>query len=188
VKLYRITLYVAMVGLTYVLTAVPLGAQAQDFRGRGTYTDEELKDAIIRTRGLTPVEPSPAATQPPPAPSPSDVPSPVQLNVFFEFDSDRIRSQFYGDLDKLGRALTSSELASVTIEVAGHTDSRGSVAYNQNLSERRAQSVKRYLVRQFDISPQRLKVRGYGEEAPMASNETQEGRAKNRRVEVRALD
>ena len=69
------------------------------------------------------------------------------------------------------------------VTVEGHTDSVGSAAYNQKLSERRAQAVKRYLVRQ-GIDPSRITTEGYGKSRPIASNETEEGRAKNRRADI----
>ena len=73
------------------------------------------------------------------------------------------------------------------VEVAGHTDSMGSEAYNQGLSERRAQSVQDYLVSK-GVKAQRLTAKGYGESMPVASNDTDAGRAENRRVELIVLD
>jgi len=71
--------------------------------------------------------------------------------------------------------------------VAGHTDSVGTDSYNQGLSERRANAVKDYLTAQ-GIKASRLTARGYGESRPVASNDTDEGRAENRRVELIVLD
>ncbi len=68
--------------------------------------------------------------------------------------------------------------------IEGHTDSVGSARYNAGLSQRRADSVKNYLVENFSISPDRLATKGYGEEKPVASNDTAEGRAQNRRIEA----
>lgn len=76
--------------------------------------------------------------------------------------------------------------STIRVEVAAHTDSRGSAAYNLALSNRRAKSVRDYLVA-HGIDPSRLTVRGYGESKPVASNATPEGRAQNRRVELRVL-
>ena len=75
------------------------------------------------------------------------------------------------------------EYEKTIIEVAGHTDSTGSDAYNQRLSERRAQSVAQYLEGQ-GIRPLRIVTEGYGERYPVASNETAAGRQQNRRVEL----
>jgi OmpA-OmpF porin, OOP family len=91
---------------------------------------------------------------------------------------------YYGDLDKLGKVLTAPEYSIYRVQIEGHTDSLGSDSYNQRLSERRAQSVKRYLVQHFPLPSDRLVVRGFGKNKPIASNDTPEGRDKNRRVEV----
>jgi OOP family OmpA-OmpF porin len=74
----------------------------------------------------------------------------------------------------------------VVVEVAGHTDSVGSEEYNMGLSDRRANSVKDYLISQ-GITATRLTARGYGESQPVASNDTDAGRAQNRRVELIVL-
>jgi outer membrane protein OmpA-like peptidoglycan-associated protein len=71
----------------------------------------------------------------------------------------------------------------VNIEVAGHTDSRGSDAYNIKLSQRRAEAVRDYLISK-GIAADRLSAKGYGESQPVADNATDEGRFKNRRVEL----
>lgn len=72
----------------------------------------------------------------------------------------------------------------VRIEIQGHTDSQGSYAGNLSLSQRRAEAVLDYIVRAHNISPLRLEARGYGSSVPIASNDTEEGRAQNRRVEL----
>ena len=72
------------------------------------------------------------------------------------------------------------------VELAGHTDSKGSDAYNKKLSQSRADSVKAYLVSQ-GVPATRLVAKGYGEVAPVASNDTDDGRAQTRRVEFRVL-
>ncbi len=101
--------------------------------------------------------------------------------VTFAFDSSNLNSQFYPVLDKVAGTL--GEYNKTVIEVAGHTDSVGSASYNQQLSERRANSVATYLgTRGIDRS--RMVTIGAGKEHPVASNETDEGRAQNRRVEI----
>jgi outer membrane protein OmpA-like peptidoglycan-associated protein len=74
----------------------------------------------------------------------------------------------------------------VVVIAEGHTDATGSAAYNQKLSERRADAVRRYLVN-GGIGAERIQTEGFGESRPVASNETADGRAQNRRVELRIL-
>jgi len=102
-------------------------------------------------------------------------------DVRFKSGSARINQQYLNDLNKVIRYL--NENPQIRIEVAGHTDSRGSRKYNQKLSQRRADSVKRYLFSK-GISNNRVSSAGYGESRPIASNKTAKGRAKNRRIEA----
>ena len=74
------------------------------------------------------------------------------------------------------------------IEISGHTDNIGSDKYNQKLSEKRAKSVKKYLLANFNIDKSRLIAKGYGESQPFATNNTSEGRALNRRVEFNIIE
>jgi outer membrane protein OmpA-like peptidoglycan-associated protein len=101
--------------------------------------------------------------------------------VTFAFNSADLNAQFYPVLDKVAATLT--EFDKTVIEVAGHTDSVGSAAYNQQLSERRANSVAAYLSSR-GVSKSRVVTIGAGKEHPIASNDTEEGRAQNRRVEI----
>lgn len=102
-------------------------------------------------------------------------------NISFALNSADLNSQFFGALD--GVALVLKEYDKTVIEVAGHTDSSGSDQYNQALSERRAQSVAGYLA-SHGVKQQRLITVGAGESHPVASNDTEQGRATNRRVEL----
>lgn len=77
-----------------------------------------------------------------------------------------------------------SDYPDTTIDVIGHADSRGSTEYNQKLSEKRAQTVSEYLIKEYAVSPERINSSGAGESEPIASNATKEGQAKNRRVSV----
>jgi outer membrane protein OmpA-like peptidoglycan-associated protein len=101
--------------------------------------------------------------------------------VTFAFNSADLNAQFYPVLDKVAATLT--EFDKSVIEVAGHTDSVGSAAYNQQLSERRANSVAAYLASR-GVSQSRVVTIGAGKDHPIASNDTEEGRAQNRRVEI----
>jgi outer membrane protein OmpA-like peptidoglycan-associated protein len=106
-----------------------------------------------------------------------DIPS----GITFNFDSAEILPGFRGTLDRLAQVL--GEYDQSIIEVAGHTDNVGTDAYNQALSVRRAQAVGDYLVAR-GINRERLIIVGAGETRPVASNETDAGRAENRRVEL----
>jgi len=103
--------------------------------------------------------------------------------VNFEFDKDALTSEGMSILDH-GADLLNSNPA-VRVEIVGHTDSMGSDEYNQRLSERRADTVRAYLESK-GISANRLSTSGRGESAPIANNDTREGRAENRRVELTA--
>jgi outer membrane protein OmpA-like peptidoglycan-associated protein len=102
-------------------------------------------------------------------------------NITFAFDSSNLQSQFYPVLDNVADTL--NEYNQTVIEVAGHTDSVGTDAYNQTLSVQRAQSVANYLTGK-GVMQQRMIVTGAGETRPIASNDTEAGRAANRRVEI----
>ncbi len=102
-------------------------------------------------------------------------------NITFAFDSSNLQSQFYPVLNNVADTL--NEYNQTVIEVAGHTDSVGTDAYNQTLSEQRARSVAPYLSSR-GVSMQRMIVVGAGESRPIASNSTEAGRAQNRRVEI----
>jgi len=101
--------------------------------------------------------------------------------VTFAFNSSDLNSQFYPVLDKVAGTL--GEYNKTVIEVAGHTDSVGSATYNQQLSEKRAASVAAYLSSR-GVDRSRMVTVGAGKDHPVASNETEEGRAQNRRVEI----
>lgn len=100
----------------------------------------------------------------------------------FDVNSTNIRPGLYTELDRVAQVLSS--YPQTTIIVTGHTDSTGSESYNQQLSERRAQSVKNALV-QRGVDAPRIQAIGYGESSPIADNNTEFGRQQNRRVEVR---
>ena len=102
-------------------------------------------------------------------------------NITFATDSSDLSPRFFDVLVSVSKVLT--EFDKTVVEVAGHTDSTGSDAYNQALSERRAESVAQYL-RTQGVNPQRLITIGLGESMPVADNGTPEGRQQNRRVEL----
>lgn len=135
------------------------------------------------------VAPAPAAVAPAPAPEPAPAPAPMpvitkvnlEADAYFDFDKATLKpggkDRIDAEIAKLGQVELNSVIA------IGHTDSIGSDAYNQKLSQRRAQAVKDYMVSK-GISADRIQIKGMGESQPVADNKTKEGRAKNRRVEI----
>ncbi|MEM1161353.1 MAG: OmpA family protein [Pseudomonadota bacterium] len=101
--------------------------------------------------------------------------------ITFDTGQAVIKPQFYGALNQV--AATFNKYPQSYVDVIGHTDSRGTVAYNQGLSERRASAVQNYLTNQ-GVAPARMAAYGQGENAPVADNNTVDGRAANRRVEL----
>ncbi|MDQ3268712.1 MAG: OmpA family protein [Pseudomonadota bacterium] len=102
-------------------------------------------------------------------------------NITFGFDRSDLQPQFYPVLDRVADTLT--EYNQTVVEVAGHTDSKGTDQYNQALSERRAAAVGNYLMSK-GLMRDRFMLVGAGESRPIASNDTEAGRAQNRRVEI----
>ena len=101
-------------------------------------------------------------------------------NILFGFDKADLSVEAKGNLDKLVTVLNT--YADTDIELQGHTDSKGSETYNQTLSEKRATTVSAYLAEK-GIKADRVTIKGFGETVPKYDNETEEGRAQNRRVE-----
>lgn len=128
-----------------------------------------------------------AAPAPAPvAPAPAAVASKVTFaaDAFFDFDKSVLKPEGKAKLDDLA-----SKVQGINLEVivaVGHTDSVGSDAYNQKLSERRAQAVKAYLESK-GIDKSRVYTEGKGEKQPVADNKTKDGRAQNRRVEIEVV-
>ena len=122
---------------------------------------------------------APAVAQAKPTPVASKVV--FNADAFFDFDKATLKPEGRKLLDQVATQVQTINLE--TIIAVGHTDSIGSVAYNQKLSERRAAAVKTYLVTK-GIDPNRIYTEGKGKSQPVADNKTAAGRAKNRRVEI----
>jgi len=121
------------------------------------------------------------APPPPPPPAPVAKKKLVLRGVNFDFDKATLQPAGVPILQEAAKILNDNP--GVSVEVQGYTDSIGTDAYNLRLSQRRANTVKNFLVKQ-GVSSSRLTTKGYGESNPVASNETAEGRAQNRRVEL----
>ncbi|WP_024330459.1 OmpA family protein [Simiduia agarivorans] len=104
----------------------------------------------------------------------------IKLHVRFDNNAAVVKPEYKSEIGNVAKFMNS--YANTTVEVQGFTDSRGSEAYNQNLSQRRADAVRSVLISEFGIAPERVKAVGYGEANPVADNNTAEGREANRRV------
>lgn len=128
-----------------------------------------------------PPPPAPVAAAPPPPPPPAAKKKIVLRGVNFDFDKSNIRPDAVPILEQACSIL--KQEANINVSCNGYTDSIGTDAYNQKLSERRANAVRQWLIK-CGISPSRLTAKGFGESNPVASNATPEGRAQNRRTEL----
>ncbi len=108
----------------------------------------------------------------------------ILRNVFYATDSFKLKPESKVELNKVLKLLDNN--STLQIEISGHTDNVGTDSYNKELSVNRARSVYDYLIEK-GIDPDRLTFKGYGEKQPIATNETPEGRAKNRRTEIKVL-
>lgn len=125
------------------------------------------------------VEPTPTPVA---EPEPAAEPVRVELDVKFDFDRAEVKQDSMADIQDLADFMKQYGQTSTVVE--GHTDSVGTDAYNQRLSERRANAVRDVLVNQHGLDSSRVDAVGYGESRPVADNSTDEGRAINRRVEA----
>ncbi len=115
-------------------------------------------------------------------PKTNDINITMPSNITFDVNKAQVKQQFTGTLNSLAKTMSSYDKTSVV--VMGHTDSDGSNAYNQALSEKRAYSVASYL-NNHGVAASRIKTIAFGESRPIASNATAAGKAKNRRVEIK---
>ncbi|KZT76214.1 hypothetical protein F511_46762 [Dorcoceras hygrometricum] len=169
---------------------------------RNGYGDWFLGLSIVSRIGAVPAAPAPVAPPPPPPPPPAEAPAPQKVvidlrGVNFKFDYPKKGHVHASEIDKALAVPTSDSIAildqavdtlqrypDVHVTVAGYTDSVGTPAYNQSLSERRAQIVYDYLT-SHGIDASRLEGPiGHGEDNPIGDNSTDAGRAQNRRVEL----
>lgn len=141
--------------------------------------DEAVRDTAAAVKRKCP--PRAKVAPPPPPPPPVEKPTFVLEGITFDIDKATIRPTSEVTLKEAGSVM--QKFKSVKVRIEGHTDSTGSDAYNQGLSERRANAVKDYLVTNFSIDTGRIDTVGFGEAKPVADNKTREGRAQNRRIQ-----
>ena len=155
---------------------------AHEIQEGGHATEEaELTERTISKANAAKAQ---AKTNCAPKPAPKVVEIIKLSGVNFANNSADLTAESIAILD--GAVATLKRRADINVEVAAHTDSSGSDKYNQSLSERRAASVMDYLV-SHGIAADRVSSKGYGESQPIADNSTSEGRAQNRRVELRVM-
>ena len=102
--------------------------------------------------------------------------------ITFDFDSDKIKPESKTTLDEISKFLSNNP--NISLYIVGHTDMKGTLAYNKGLSQRRSESVVNELVQTYQIASSRLQAEGVGPLAPKGTNDTEEGRKLNRRVEL----
>jgi outer membrane protein OmpA-like peptidoglycan-associated protein len=110
----------------------------------------------------------------------------IDLEIYFNYNSAEITSKAVPDLMTLGRALSNAELQGSVFMLGGHTDAKGGMEYNQRLSERRAEAVKRFLIQKFNLSYENLVSVGYGKE--QLKNTADPFAGENRRVQIVNLE
>ena len=110
------------------------------------------------------------------------IPMVVKLKVNFDFDKSDIKPQYHQELADFAAFM--KQYPGVSVEIDGHTDAKGSDEYNKKLSQRRANSVREYLVKKLGMDGAKITAIGFGESKPVASNDTDAGRAENRRIEA----
>lgn len=109
----------------------------------------------------------------------------LKQTYLFDFDKAVVKPEFYPLLERIAEIMSQNE--KMTVQLEGHTDSVGTDNYNQGLSKRRANAVKNALIKRAMVDANKLKALGFGESKPITTNETKEGRAKNRRVELKPI-
>ena len=137
------------------------------------------REATQRANALCPAPPPP-----PPKPAPRVIDR-MSLTLHFDFDKAVIKNR---DIPELNRGINFiREYPEAAVRLEGNTDGIGTEEYNQRLSERRADAVRQYILNKHVIDESRITAVGYGKSNPVASNDTEEGRAKNRRVDILIL-
>lgn len=172
-----------------VITATDGSAHNRDLLCNSLYDGNRAsvvtKEGSLVLHNDTTACPKPVAVvEPTPEAEPEPIAITIAGDVAFDVDRSEIKPDFSAALDKIAAQLKSQP--DTRLEVVGHADSQGSDAYNQRLSEKRATAVADYLIT-AGVRDGRLNVRGAGESEPISSNDTEDGRAQNRRVEIRSL-
>jgi outer membrane protein OmpA-like peptidoglycan-associated protein len=157
--------------------------------GDGCPDPDNDKDGVPDLEDACPIDPGPADNKGCPKKPALVVVTSSQIRItqqiHFEFDKARIKPDSFPILDAVVKVLV--DYPDISLEIQGHTDNKGTPAYNKKLSQDRADSVRLYLMGK-GISGARLTAKGFGQEVPIETNATDAGRAKNRRVEFMRTD
>ena len=164
---------------TYKLVCTGEGGTANSSANVGVIQDSD-KDGVFDDRDKCPDTPS--GTKVDKNGCPLAVCKVITLDLEFDFNKADIKAKDHDKLKIVAESMKSFDTATVLIE--GHTDSKGSPNYNMKLSQRRADAVRKFIIEQHGIAAERLTTKGFGETKPVASNATEAGRAKNRRVDA----
>jgi outer membrane protein OmpA-like peptidoglycan-associated protein len=144
--------------------------------------EKSLEAIRLCQKPAAPAAAAPVALPPPPPPPPK---VPVFEMIYFDMNKSNISPTASKALDRNGMLLKDNP--NVKVEIGGHSDGSRSEAANQKIAEQRAQSAKKYIQDKYNIPESRMTVKSYGSSKPVADNKTNEGRAKNRRVEFMIL-
>jgi outer membrane protein OmpA-like peptidoglycan-associated protein len=161
-----------------------LAMAALPMLARGADPPPDGRDAVVSDRQIEQALQPPARTRSLVVRPKTEIKQMIDLNIPFEFNSSELQPQATAQLKQLRSALTSESLSKDRFMVAGHTDGKGNPQYNHQLSERRAEAVKRYLV-ENGIDADRLEAVGYGAEHLALPDRPED--PSNRRVEIRNL-
>ena len=169
---------------TQILEALKPAAKTRGLTATQTQQNAEEQRFIdslraVKTRSLTTSERDKVASIAKEKPR-------IDLEIYFDYNSAEITPRAVPDLDNLGKALSDPELRGGVFILSGHTDAKGGEDYNQRLSERRAQAVKRFLVQKYRLSEDSLVTAGYGEE--QLKNPAHPFAGENRRVQIVNLE
>ncbi|PCI77749.1 MAG: hypothetical protein COB20_07495 [SAR86 cluster bacterium] len=138
------------------------------------------RDGVPDSRDNCPDTPRSYAVDADGCPIPVEEVARVELMVNFDFDRSEVKSEYFSEIEEVVDFM--ARFPDVDIELEGHTDSRGTEVYNLDLSDRRVAAVRQVMIDRFNVQASRVSSRGFGESQPVASNESDAGRAENRRV------
>lgn len=138
------------------------------------------RDGVPDSRDNCPDTPRTYAVDADGCPIPVEEVARVELEVHFDFDRSEVKAEYFDEIEEVADFM--EQYPDVVVELEGHTDSRGTEQYNLGLSDRRASAVRQVMIDRFNVQASRVSARGYGESQPIATNDTDAGRAQNRRV------